>query len=83
VVQYQVRFIKNLCDDTGHTYKCVEGVVNIRCARDRGRAVQAAKRRFERMKRIKRWHLYADTFELAVDEREPNLPPGRSLTRRS
>jgi hypothetical protein len=82
MVQYQVRFIKNLCDDTGHTHKCVEGVVNIRCARDSGRAVEAAKRRFERMKQIKYWQLYADTFELAVDEREPNLPPGRSLTQR-
>ena len=63
---YSVRFIKTLCDDTGHPHKCVEGVVDIRRARNRERAVQAAKRRFERMKRIPRWDLYADTFELDI-----------------
>jgi hypothetical protein len=83
MVHYHVRFIKNLCDDMGHTHKCVEGAVNIRRARDRDRAVQAAKRRFERMKRIPRWDLYADTFELDIDEKQPNLPPGRALTGRS
>ena len=81
--RYRVRFIKNLCDDTGHQYKCVEGVVDIRRARDRERAVQAAQRRFERMKRIPRWTLYADTFELDVDERESILPSRRALTSRS
>jgi len=68
MVHYQVRFIKNLCDDTGHQRKCVEGVVDIRHARDRDRAVRAAKRRFERMKKIPRWNLYADTFELEVGQ---------------
>lgn len=80
MVQYHVRFIKNLYDDTGHGHRCVEGVVDIRRARDSGRAVQAAKRRFERMKRIPRWDLHADTFELEIDEREADLPPGRALT---
>lgn len=80
---YQVRFIKSLCDDTGHQHKCVEGVVDIHSAKNRDRAVQAAKHRFERMKRIPRWDLYADTFELEIDEREPKLPRGRSLIDRS
>jgi hypothetical protein len=68
VAHYRVRFIKTLCDDTGHAHKCVEGVVDIRRARDRDRAVQAAKRRFERMKKIPRWGLYADSFELEVEQ---------------
>ena len=80
MAHYRVSFIKRLCDDTGHMHKCIEGVVDIRQARDRGRAVQAAKRRFERMKRVPRWDMYADTFELVNDERAPNLPPGRTLT---
>jgi hypothetical protein len=63
MANYQVRFIKTLCDDTGHTHKCIEGIVEIR-AHGRNRAVEAAKRRFERMKRVPRWDLYADTFEL-------------------
>ncbi|MEJ2376961.1 MAG: hypothetical protein P8Y71_16615 [Pseudolabrys sp.] len=83
MVQYHVRFIKNLYDDTGHGRRCVEGIVDIRSARDSDRAVQAAKRRFERMKRIPRWDLHADTFELEIDQREPDLPRGRSLTGRS
>ena len=80
MAHYRVSFIKRLCDDTGHMHKCIEGVVDIRRARDRDRAVQAAKRRFERMKSIPRWDMYADTFELVNDERAPNLPPGRTLT---
>ena len=68
MAHYRVRFIKTLCDDTGHAHKCVEGVVDIRRARDRDRAVQAAKRRFERMKKIPRWGLYADSFELEVEQ---------------
>ena len=76
---YHVRFIKDLCDSTGHTHKCVQGVVDIGRARDSERAVQAAKRRFERMKGITRWDLYADTVELVIDERMPNLPRARFL----
>jgi hypothetical protein len=73
VAHYRVRFIKTLCDDTGHAHKCVEGVVDIRRARDRDRAVQAAKRRFERVKKIPRWGLYADSFELDI-EQEASTP---------
>lgn len=79
MAHYRVSFIKRLCDDTGHMHKCIQGVVDIRQARDRGRAVQAAKRRYERMKRIPRWDMHADTFELVIDERVPNLPLGRAL----
>jgi hypothetical protein len=68
MVHYHVRFIKDLCDDTGHQHKCVEGIVDIRRARDQARAIQAAKRRFERMKRIPRWDLYADRFELDIEQ---------------
>ena len=80
MAQYHVRFIKNLCDHAGHPHGCVEGVVDIRHARDRDRAVEAAKRPFERTKRIPPWNLIADSFELEIAEREPNLRRGRSLT---
>ncbi len=78
---YQIRFIKKLHDDSGHGYNCLQGVIDIRSARDSQRAVEAAKRRFERMKRIPRWDLHADTLE--IDERQHNLPRGRSLTKPS
>jgi hypothetical protein len=69
MVHYRIRFIKNICDDSGHPHKCVEGVVDIHQARDESRAIEAAKRRFERMKKIQRWDMYADTFELDTDQR--------------
>jgi len=64
MAHYRVRFIKTLCDDYGHPHKGIEGIVDIRRARTQDRAVQAAKHRFERMRRIPRWDLYADTFEV-------------------
>lgn len=79
MAHYQIRFVKNLCDASGHSHRCVQGVIDIGRARDRERAVQAAKRRFERMKRISRWDLHADTFELDVDEQKQTLTPGRAL----
>jgi hypothetical protein len=83
VAHYRVRFIKTLCDDTGHQHKCVEGVVDIRRARNRDRAVQAAKRRFERMKRISRWDRYADTFELDIEQERSTSTPRPALIRLS
>jgi hypothetical protein len=80
VANYRVRFVKELCDHTGHQHKCIEGIVDICRAHDRNRAIQAAKRRFERMKGIPRWDLYADTFEVDLDTSEP-IPPRRSPPR--
>ena len=65
---YHVRFIKNLCDDTGHQHKCVEGTVHIRRARDQDRAMRAAQHRFARSKRVPRWSLYADAVEVEIEE---------------
>ncbi len=67
MAHYRVRFIKTLNDDTGHPHECIEGIVDIRRARSLDRAVQAAKHRFERMKRIPQWSFYADAFEVDID----------------
>ncbi len=67
---YSVRFIKILNDDTGHPHRCIQGTVDIRRARTRDRAVQAAMHQFERMKHIPRWDLYADTFEVDLKRSE-------------
>lgn len=76
---YRVRFIKILCDDTGHPHRCQEGEVNIRHARDRDRAVRAAKKRFARIKRIPRWDLFADAFELEIEPEETSSSLGCAL----
>ncbi len=72
MARYRVRFIKNLCDDTGHQHKCVEGVVRIRRAKSEDRATRAAQHRFERMKRIPRWSLHADFVEVEMEENGPD-----------
>jgi hypothetical protein len=68
MTHYRVRFIKTLCDDTGHPHRCIEGIVDVCRARSWDRAVLAAKHRFKRMKRIPQWDFYADTFEVVIDQ---------------
>jgi hypothetical protein len=68
--RYLFRFMKNLCDDTGHQHRCVEGVVRIRQARNEDRAKRAAQHRFARTKRIRRWDMHADFIEIEVEATE-------------
>lgn len=77
--RYRVRFIKILCDDTGHPHRCLEGEVHIRHARDRDRAIRAAKNRFARMRRVPRWDLFADVVELDIEPEEPSSSARRAL----
>lgn len=69
MTDYHFRFMKTVYDSTGHPHRCVEGVVDIYQAKNKDRALQAAKYRFERMKGISHWDLYADTVELDFDQR--------------
>lgn len=62
--QHQVRFMKRICDDTGHPHVCTQGVIEIRQAHTRDRAIQAAKHKFARMRKIKHWGMHADTLEV-------------------
>ena len=48
----------------GVPFAVAQGTVEIRCARDEGRAIQAAKRRFERRLRIEDWRIRADAFDV-------------------
>lgn len=81
MTHYSVHFIKNLCGDTGHVHTCVEGVIDIDRVRDRDRAVQAAQRRFERVKRIPHWNHYAGAFEVEVMEEAAGVNPRRAIAR--
>jgi hypothetical protein len=67
MAEYRIQFIKRLSDDTGHQHDCIEGIVHIRKAKNLERAFQAATHRFERMKKISRWDLYADDVQLEMD----------------
>ena len=72
---YRIRFIKNLCDDTGHQHECLQATLHVRRARTKVRAIDAAKRKFERAKKTPRWDYCADFVEVdliqASDRNKP------------
>ena len=68
MTSYRVTFFKNLANSSGHQFHCQQGTIEIRRARSRERALQAAKRRYERAKKVRDWNLYADVAELEVIE---------------
>ena len=68
MTSYRVTFFKNLLNSNGHEFKCQQGTIEIRRARSRKRALQAAQRRYERAKKIGNWTLYADVAELEAIE---------------
>ncbi len=51
----------------GHLDKCLQQSILIRRARSVERAVEAAKRRYERRCRAADWRLHADGFEMEID----------------
>jgi len=79
---YRVTFFKNLLSSDGHPFKCIQGVVNVRHARNADRAVEAAELRYGRLHRVHDWTLYADFLELEADGKKVDRCPqiyGRRL----
>ena len=67
--RYRVIFFKSLLGIDGHPDKCLQQSVVIRRARSVERAVEAAKRRYERRCHVDDWWLFADGVELENDLR--------------
>ena len=67
--RYRVIFFKSLLGIDGHPDKCLQQSVVIRRARSVERAVEAAKRRYERRCHVDDWWLFADGVELEIDLR--------------
>jgi hypothetical protein len=65
--RYRVIFFKVLLGIDGHPDKCLQQSIVIRRARSAERAVEAAKRRYERRCRVADWRLHADGFEMEID----------------
>ena len=65
--RYRVSFFKKLLSSDGHESKCLQQSIVIRRARSIERAVEAAKRRYERLCQVADWRLYADGLELEID----------------
>jgi hypothetical protein len=68
-MSYRVSFFKNLLSTDGHQFRCLQQSIVIRRTKSVERAVEAAKRRFERHCHVIDWRLHADGVELEMDQR--------------
>ena len=68
-MRYRVSFFKNLLTPDGHACRCLQQSSVIRRAKSIDRAVEAAKRRYERLCQVADWRLYADGVELEINPR--------------
>jgi hypothetical protein len=62
-----VSFFRKLLSSDGHESKCLQQSIVIRRAKSIERAVEAAKRRYERLCQVADWRFYADGLELEID----------------
>ena len=79
-MSYRVSFFKALLSSDGHQFRCLQQSIVIRRARSVERAVEAAKRRFERRCRVTDWRLYADGVELEM-EMDQHGPSAQHINR--
>jgi hypothetical protein len=61
---YRVKFYNELRNDSGHMFHCLQRTVEIRHARSKDRAIEAAKWRFARRERIASWAIHAHSLEI-------------------
>ena len=66
-MRYRVSFFKNLLCLDGSASRCLQQSIVIRRAKSIDRAVEAAKRRYERLCEVADWRLHADGVELEID----------------
>ncbi len=64
---YRVAFFKRLCNDVGVQRDCVQGIIDVRKSKTEERAIRAAQKRFERLKRTPAWTVYADRYEIEFE----------------
>lgn len=71
----RVNFYKDLASTNGRSFGCLQQSVLIRKARSLDRAIEAAKRRFERHCRVSTWSLYADRLEMEFEGKKISYAP--------
>jgi hypothetical protein len=76
MTRYKVSFFKNLLSSDGHPFRCLQQTIEVHACRPE-RAVQAAKRRYERLHRVPSWKLRADIVELEMQAERIGAPTGR------
>jgi hypothetical protein len=60
---FDVRFIKTVCDDTGHEHRACQAMFNVQ-AHSLTEAVKQAEADFCRQKHVQDWTIFADAVEL-------------------
>lgn len=65
MTEYLVRFLKNLCDDTGHECVTCQGEFLLR-GTSAGQAIEEAEAAFCEARATDRWDLFADAVEIRI-----------------
>lgn len=65
MTRYHVRFLKKLCNDTGHECVTCQGEFLVQSA-STGMAIEEAESSFCEMRKTDRWDLFADTVEIRI-----------------
>lgn len=60
---YQISFFKTLLSSNGHPFRCLQGQVEVN-AHTPEQAAQRAEQRFERLHRLAKWNLWADSVDI-------------------
>jgi len=82
---YRVHF-KNRFARDGQVFMACQRSIDIRLAKSRERAIEAAKKRFARLEHISHWHLHAAIIEVEITAAEPedvNRQDGSAPPRRA
>ena len=63
-MRYRFTFYNDLTNDCGLGFHCPQRLIEIRSAKSRDRALEAAKRRFARGEKIADWRIHASAVEI-------------------
>ncbi len=61
---YRIHFFNDLANDCGQLFHCKQRTIEIRAARSKDRALEAAKLRFARREQIGNWALHARSIDI-------------------
>jgi len=64
MARYRVRFFNDLCNSTGHEFKCLQRTIVVDRAKDVEDALEKAKGEFERLEHVPNWKVHAQFFEV-------------------
>ena len=78
---YRVSVFKTLLSSDGHPFKCLQFSIDIARAKSSQRAIEAARRRYQRRVRLPDWRSIADIVE--AKDMEPSGPVRLRAERRS